>query len=258
MAELRQTLHQQQQALTGYLRDPERCPVPSGMDVERAQVYRDLIFENMRSLLSGTFPVLVSVLGQDRWRACVRRFLREHRCVTPRFAEIAREFVDYLSARPVSEEPPFMADLAHYEWVEMALLQSPAQALPNDDETLCLDRPLQLSPLAWPLAYEWPVHRLAPDYQPSTPPSQPTLLLVRRTPGLDVRFSELSPLAWRLLQRIEQFPELKARAQLLGLAEEAGANAFEFMDSALALLKRMGEEGVVGARHSPPIETQTL
>jgi hypothetical protein len=26
----------------------------------------------------------------------------------------------------------------------------------------------------------------------------------------------------------------------------------------LALLKRMREEGVVGARHSPPIETQTL
>lgn len=248
MAELPQTLRQQQQALTRYLRDPQHCPVPAGMDADRAQVYRDLIFENMRSLLSGTFPVLVRVLGQDRWGACVRRFLREHRCVTPRFGEIAREFVDYLSAAPVPEEPPFMADLAHYEWVEMALLQSPAQALPSGDEASLLDRPLLLSPLAWPLAYEWPVHRLAPDYQPSTPPSQPTLLLVRRTPDLDVRFSELSPLAWRLLQRIGQFPDLDGRAQLLGLAGEAGVNAFAFMDDALALLRRMQDEGVIGAK----------
>src|SRR3546814_14020333 len=59
-------LQQQQQALTRYLRDPDHCPIPPGMDVARAQVYRDLIFENLRGLLSGTFPVLVNVLGQDR------------------------------------------------------------------------------------------------------------------------------------------------------------------------------------------------
>jgi len=249
MTEARQTLHQQQQALTRYLRDPEHCPAPAGMDAARARVYRDLIFENLRSLLSGTFPVLVNILGQDKWRACVRRFLREHRCVTPRFGEIAEEFVAYLAASQVPEEPPFMAELAHYEWVEMALLQSPAQALSSHhDEAALFDRPLQLSPLAWPLAYQWPVHRLAPDYQPLTPAPQPTLLLVRRTPGLDVRFSELSPLAWRFLQRIEQYSELAGRAQLLALAREAGVSTFDFMDSAVALLRRMQEEGVVGAK----------
>jgi len=248
MTEARQTLHQQQQALTRYLRDPEHCPVPAGMDGARAQVYRDLIFENMRSLLSGTFPVLVSLLGQAPWRATVRGFLREHRCVTPRFGEIAEEFVGYLATRQSPDSPPFMAELAHYEWVEMALLQSQAQSLPPSDETLLLDRPLRISPLAWPLAYQWPVHRLALDYQPSTPPSQPTLLLVRRTPGFEIRFSELSPLAWRLLERIEAFPGLDGRGQLLALAREAGVNSFEFMDNAVALLRRMQVEGVVGVR----------
>ncbi|MCG6576025.1 DUF2063 domain-containing protein [Pseudomonas sp. AF32] len=248
MTDVRQTLHQQQQALTRYLRDPEHCPVPEGMDGARAQVYRDLIFENMRSLLSGTFPVLVSVLGQDAWRATVRGFLREHRCVTPRFGEVAEEFVGYLATRQSADSPPFMAELAHYEWIEMALLQSQAQSLPPSDETLLLDRPLRISPLAWPLAYRWPVHRLAPGYQPSTPPPQPTLLLVRRTPGFEVRFSELSPLAWRLLERIEEFSRLDGRGQLLGLAREAGVNSFEFMDNAVTLLRQMLAEGVVGVR----------
>ena len=246
MAEARQTLHQQQQALTRYLRDPDHCPIPSGMDAARAQVYRDLIFENMRALLSGTFPVLVSLLGQDPWRACVRRFLREHRCVTPRFGEIAEEFIGYFADHPSPDSPPFVAELAHYEWVEMALLQSEAEPLPSHDETSLLGSPLRVSPLAWPLAYQWPVHRLAPSYQPSTPPAQPTLLLVRRTPGFEVRFSELSPLAWRLLQRIEAYPGLTGRGQLLALAREAGVDSAEFMDSAVALLRRMQEEGVVG------------
>ena len=248
MAEARQTLHQQQQALTRYLRDPEHCPVPDGMDAARAQVYRDLIFENLRSLLSGTFPVLVGVLGQERWRACVRRFLREHRCATPKFGEIAEEFVAYLAAHPSPDWPPFVAALAHYEWVEMALLQAEAEPLPSHDETSLLDSPLRVSPLAWPLAYQWPVHRLAPDYQPSMPPAEPTLLLVRRTPGFEVRFSELSPLAWRLLQRIEAYPGLAGREQLRALAQEAGVDSFAFMDSAVALLRRMQAEGVVGVR----------
>ncbi|MBD9463798.1 DUF2063 domain-containing protein [Pseudomonas sp. Pdm06] len=251
MAEARQTLHQQQQALTRYLRDPEHCPVPAGMDAARAQVYRDLVFENMRSLLSGTFPVLVSVLGQTPWCACVRGFLREHRCVTPMFGKIAEEFVTYLAAHPSPDWPPFVAELAHYEWVEMALLQSEAEPLPSHDEAALLDLPLRVSPLAWPLAYQWPVHRLAPGYQPSTPPAQPTLLLVRRTPGFEVRFAELSPLAWRLLQRIEEHPGLAGRGQLLALAQEAGVASFEFMDSAVALLRRMQEQGVVGVQPHP-------
>ncbi|QKS81377.1 HvfC family RiPP maturation protein [Pseudomonas bijieensis] len=248
MTEVRQTLHQQQQALTRYLRDPEQCPAPAGMDVAQAQVYRDLIFENMRSLLSGTFPVLVSVLGQEKWRACVRRFLREHRCVTPRFGEIAEEFVGYLAAHPSPDWPLFVAELAHYEWVEMVLLQAEAEPLSSHDEASLLDSPLRVSPLAWPLAYQWPVHRLAPNYQPSTPPAEPTLLLVRRTPGFEVRFSELSLLAWRLLQRIEEYPGLAGREQLRALAQEAGVSGFDFMDNAVALLRRMQEEGVVGAK----------
>ncbi|EJN20813.1 hypothetical protein PMI36_03877 [Pseudomonas sp. GM79] len=245
------TLYQHQETLTRYLRDPDHCAPPDGMDVARAQVYRDLVFSNLSSLLSGTFPVLVKVLGDDHWRALVRIFLRDYRAQTPKFGEIAQEFVEFLASEPLALSdgpwPPFMVELAHYEWVEMALQQSDAEPLPASDAGLLLDRPLQVSPLAWPLAYAWPVQLVGPDYRPDSPPAQPTLLLVRRGEDWGVRFSELSPLAWRLLQRIEAFPQLNGRAQLEGLAVEAEmVGSPEFIDSGLALLQQMHDEGVIG------------
>ncbi|MCP2226103.1 hypothetical protein OKW12_001510 [Pseudomonas silensiensis] len=244
-------LFDQQNTLGLYLRDPDHCAPPAGMDVARARVYRDLIFSNLSLLLSGTFPVLIKILGDERWRSLVRIFLRDCRARTPKFGEIAQEFVEFLASEPsaLSEGvwPLFMVELAHYEWVEMALQQSEAEPLAPSDVALILERPLQVSPLAWPLAYAWPVQLVGPDHQPDSAPPQPTLLLVRRAEDWSVKFSELSPLAWRLLQRIEAFPELDGQAQLEGLAVEAGAvGSPEFMASGTALLRQMHGEGVIG------------
>lgn len=244
-------LFQQQTTLGLYLRDPDHCAPPAEMDVARAKVYCDLVFSNLSSLLSGTFPVLVKILGDDGWRSLVRIFLRDYRAHTPKFGEIAKEFVEFLASEPqaLSEGPwpPFMVELAHYEWVEMALQQSEAEPLPLSDAGLLLDQLLQVSPLAWPLAYAWPVQWVGPDYRPEMAPAQPTLLLVRRAEDWSVKFSELSPLAWRLLQRIEELPQLDGRAQLEGLAVEAGmAGSLEFLESGAGLLRQMAGEGVVG------------
>lgn len=244
-------LFQEQNTLGRYLRDPDHCAPPAGMDVARAQVYRDLIFNNLSLLLSGTFPVLIKVLGEARWRSLMRIFLRDYRASTPKFGEIAQEFVEFLAAQPPglsdADWPPFMVELAHYEWIEMALQQSEAEPLPASDAGQLLECALQVSPLAWPLAYAWPVQLVGPDYQPDAPPVQPTLLLVRRAEDWSVKFSELSPLAWRLLQRITEFPQLTGREQLQGLAVEAQAvGSPMFIESGAALLRQMHGEGVVG------------
>jgi hypothetical protein len=245
------SLLHQQTTMGLYLRDPEHHAPPTEMDPARAQVYRDLVFANLCSLLSGTFPVLVRILGDERWRSLVRIFLRDYRARTPKFGEIAQEFVEFLATGPQALTdgpwPPFMVELAHYEWVEMALQQSEAGPLVTGDAGALLDRPLQVSPLAWPLAYAWPVQQVGPDYQPDVLPAQPTLLLVRRAEDWSVKFSELSPLAWRLLQRIGEFPQLTGLAQLQGLAVEVGqVGSSVFFEGGLGLLRQMHEEGVVG------------
>lgn len=245
------SLVQQQTTMGLYLRDPEHNAPPTEMDPARAQVYRDLVFANLSSLLSGTFPVLVKILGDEDWRSLVRIFLRDYRARTPKFGEIAQEFVEFLASEPQAlvdgPWPPFMVELAHYEWVEMALQQSDAEPVAAGDAALLLDRPLQVSPLAWPLAYAWPVQRVGPDYQPDVSPAQPTLLLVRRAEDWGVRFSELSPLAWRLLLLVGEFPELTGRGLLQGLAVEAGVvGSLEFLEGGVGLLRQMHGEGVLG------------
>jgi uncharacterized protein len=244
-------LQQQQQALTRYLRDPEQQATPADMNAARVEVYRDLVFNNVSQLLSETLPVLIRIIGEPRWRLLVRGFLRDWRAQTPKFAEIAGEFIDYLAAQPQvlqqGQWPAFLLELAHYEWVEMILQQSDASALPLTDPALLLHRPLQVSALAWPLAYVWPVHELDPHNQPDTPPTQPTLLLVRRTEDFSVKFSLLSPLALRLLQRIGEFAALTGLEHLQGLAEEARqAASAAFIANGVALLRQLHEDRVVG------------
>jgi hypothetical protein len=177
----------------------------------------------------------------------VRGFYRDHRAQTPLFPEIAREWLRYLETVP-RLEPPFLRELAHYEWVELALQISEARvdAVAHDPRGDLLDGAPVVSPLAWPLAYAWPVHRLGPEFQPTEAPPAPTFLLLRREADGNVRFSLLSPMAFRLLARLDEAPELSGREQLAALAREAGVTAdAAFLAQGQALLEQMRDNGTL-------------
>jgi len=242
-----EALRRQQFTLAAHIRDPAHAAPPPDIEDRRLQVYRDLFYNSLEGLLAGNFPVIRSILAGDRWHALVRDFYREHRCATPIFPELPREFLQYLQARGTrAGDPPFLLELAHYEWVELALDLSDAEPAPHDPAgDLLAGRPL-LSPLAWPLAYAWPVHRLSPAFQPAGPPPQPTFLLVQRGANLRVKFNELTALSFRLLQRLAETPGLTGREQLLALAEEAAANDAEaFVVQGRAMLEQFRAAGVV-------------
>lgn len=194
---------QVQYAFAAHLRDPEHAPRPADVDDRRMGVYRELIFNNIDGFLADTLPVLHGILPAAQWTALVRDFLVHHRAHSPYFLDIPREFLRYLDEqrgeRP--EDPPFLRELAHYEWVELAL--SVHDAAPDSDGIdrdgdLLAGHPL-LSPLAWPLSYRFPVQRIGPDHQPAVPPAEPTYLLVYRDADDAVRFLELNPVSARLL-----------------------------------------------------------
>jgi hypothetical protein len=242
------TLREQQFRLAAHLRDPA-APPPPGIEDRRLKIYRDLFYNSLQGLLAGNFPVIRKLLGDTRWHALVRDFYRDFRAGTPLFPELPREFIQYLQERGGGRgDPPWLLELAHYEWVELALDLSEASDADEDHDPqgdLLGGVPLP-SPLAWPLAYAWPVHRLSPDYQPATPPDTPTFLLVRRDAANKVRFSELSALTFRLLQRLSEFPGLDGRAQLLALAAEAQAGDAEaFVASGRDMFEQLRADGVI-------------
>lgn len=239
-----------QRALAEHIRDPANIPAPEGIEPRRLQIYRDVFFNNVQSLLAGNFPVIRRIFDDAAWTSLLRDFYREHPARTPLFTELPREFLHYLDTRAErgQPDPAWLRELAHYEWVELALQlheTTPADVAHDPAGDLLSGRPM-LSPLAWPLAYQWPVHQLGPDYLPDLAPAHPTLLLVlRRTDG-QVDFQALSPLTYRLLERLETFPALTGRAQLEALAGEASApDLASFVQQGATTLLQLRDDGVL-------------
>ena len=115
-----------------------------------------------------------------------------------------------------------MLELAHYEWVELALNISDQEIDLQgiDTETDLLDAVPVLSPLAWPLSYQYAVHRIGPDYLPKQPGEQPTYLVVYRDLNDEVHFLELNPVTAHLLQLISQDEQQTSRQMLTSIADQ--------------------------------------
>lgn len=225
-AAARPDLASQQLALAAHLRDPDGAPAPDGIEERRLAIYRDLLYNNVEGFISGGFPVLRALSDDDTWHRRVRAFFRDHHSQTPYFHELAGEFVAWLqTARGEHpDDPPFIAELAHWEWVELALAVSdadrdPPPVDPNGD--LMDARPV-VSPLAWPLAYHWPVHRIAPDNLPDAPGDAPTYLVVNRDRLDQVHFLEINAVTFRLLQLLDEDPAPTGRQALQRIADELG------------------------------------
>jgi uncharacterized protein len=206
-----------QRAFAAHIRDPSANPPPADVEERRIAIYRRLFFDNISSLLAGNFPVLRSLCDDERWQQLVRAFYAEHRCRTPLFPEVAKEFLRYVQDRePRAADPPFMLELAHYEWVELALSldERELDEVAANPAGNLLDEPPVLSPLAWALSYRYPVHLIQPDFQPAQPPAEPTHLLVYRNRRDRVRFMRLNQVTRLLLQQLLEAPRLSGRDHL--------------------------------------------
>lgn len=241
-----QALRDSQLAMARYLRDPDGQPPPAGVEARRLKVYRDLIYNNIEGFIRSGFPVLRSLYGDEDWHALVRQFIDNHRCQTPYFLEISQEFIQFLTEdfSPRPSDPPFVAELAHYEWVELAL-DIAEEELPPARQ---VDDPLTavplLSPLAWVLAYRFPVHRIGPGYTPAEA-GEPTFLAVYRNRDLEVRFMELNNVTARLLELVRDNDGATTQALLTRLAGDIGMDAASLQAPGLEQLEQLAGVGVI-------------
>lgn len=235
-----------QRAFAAYIRDPNGSPLPPGTSERRMRVYARLFHNNVESFLAETFAVLRAITPDAAWRALVRDFLRRHRATSPYFAQVPEEFLAYLgnaddAKRPAT--PPFALELCHYEWLRLALKLAPDADCAFNEVPLAPDDALVASPLAWPLRYAYPVERIGPDYQPQTPPAQPTHLIAWRDRRHCVRFMATSATTLRLLQLLGHAKT--PRACCAELAEETGADPDALSRRGMAALNRLHEQGIL-------------
>lgn len=224
MAEL-PDFQKKQFAFAAHIRDPENVPAPDGIEDRRMAVYRGLFFNNLRNLLATMFPVLRKLLTDDKWNSLIRQFMQLHRAETPYFLRLPMEFLAFLQDEYElrDDDYPFLIELAHYEYIELALSISEEC---NDmtgvdaDGDLLVNAPVK-SALTWVYAYQYPVHRISVDYLPSEASDQAVFLAVYRGSNDKVGFLELNPMTAGLLNAIDNNDSLKSGEDLLRvLADE--------------------------------------
>lgn len=190
-----------QRSFIDYIRDPSR-PLPEGTDERRMSVYRELFFNNVNGFVSNAFPVLCSLYSEQAWRKIVQQFFVSHDCQTPLFIEIAQEFLLFLQHEYQADDndPDFMLELAHYEWLELNVAterDNPLHVMITDQAIDCGQ--LVLSDSAQIAQYHYEVHRISPEYQPCSPQAQPSFFCVYRDAEEEVCFLQLNPLSAQVL-----------------------------------------------------------
>ena len=224
MAEPRYKFQEVQYQFTAHLRDPDNNPAPENIEDRRMEIYRGLFYRNVEGFLKRGYPVLRKLYSDDDWHAMVRDFFAKHQSHSPFFRDIVQEFLDYLSeerqARP--EDPVFLNELAHYEWLEVYLNYADADIDWDhiDQQGDLMQGVPVLSPFISLNQYQFPVHNISKDFQPSEPAEQPNFLLVYRDQEDEVGFMEVNLMTARLINLIAE-NQLQTGEQLLqNLAQE--------------------------------------
>lgn len=212
-----------QRMFTQHMRDPDNNPAPEGIEDRRMGIYRELVYNNIEGFISNSFPVLRKITADEDWHLMLRDYVNHHVSHTPYFPKMSLEFLHYLEKeRDISSDPEFIFELAHYEWVEASIMLDKRdisfEGIEQDGDLL--EGVPQLNSLIMPLAYQWPVHKISPEFIPEEKPEQASYLLVYRDRHFEVGFMELNPVSAKLIEELINNVEQSGRQILNSIAKQ--------------------------------------
>lgn len=204
-----------QAQFTAYIRNPAQNQKPPKVNTSRLAVYKKAVFNNIVESVSVCFPVCQVVIGKRAWQKLIREFVVTFAAASPIFREIPQQFLLFLEH--IESVPAYFKQLAHYEWVELTItMQQTEPAVIAKKADLLHEKPI-LAAAHMLLEYDYPVHQISAKSKPKQP--QKTTLLVFRNPEFEVKFIELNPVTYRLLQLIKEH-DLTGEQALTQLANE--------------------------------------
>jgi hypothetical protein len=239
-----------QYEFTAHIRDPKKNAMPDGLEDRRMSIYRELLYNNIEGFIASGFPVLREIYSDENWHKMVRDFFANHQSQSPYFLEISQEFIAYLQneRQADKDDPAGLVELAHYEWVELALHVSDENInMENIDANgdLLTQRPA-FSPLAWPLVYQYPVHTMGPDNLPEEVPEQPSYLVVYRNRKDKVNFLEINPVTARLISLLQENASYSGFDAIEHIAKEMNhPNPDVVKQGGLAALQELQQFGII-------------
>lgn len=257
-----------QRSFGQFLRDPHHVKRPKGVPKRASDIYHSLLFSNVKEFLDTCFPVCQSMISPARWQRLCRVYFRDWHAHSPMFTDIPAEFVTFLQkAEHKQPLPAWFAELAHYEWIELAVDIHPANladyiAIHTDESlaganvadvlvTALHTGKLTLNPSLQNLHYRWPVHQLSPAFK--TRKRVETYMLVYRDHAHEVRFMHINPMTSALLdfmaEKIAQAGTLDSHllaafAEVIHYPEPAQLHSFgmqlltDLLDKSVLLVKK--------------------
>ncbi len=199
---------------TAHIRDPKAHKKPAGVVPARMAVYRGAVFNNIFESVSVCFPVCQATVGKRAWRALVKDFVQGYPAQSPLFREVPQQFLAFLNTQ--TSLPAFLAELAHYEWVELAVSAQPTEPVKLSKKMNLLREKPVLAPAHRLLEYNFAVHKITKGKLPKT--AEKTYFLVFRNAEFEVKFIELNPTTFQLLKLIES-NKITGEQALMRLAE---------------------------------------
>ena len=204
-----------QLAFAAHIRDPSANKKPIHVQDRRMAIYREIVYNNIFSSVSACFPVCKSILGARVWRKLVRAFFANHQATTPIFREIPQQFLQYIDTK--IDLPIYFQSLAHYEWIELAVASLKTDPIKLSRKPDLLNEKPIFAPAHMLLSYHYAVQSISKRHLSQG--AEQTYLLVFRNDENKVKFIELNPITFQLLNLIKT-NQLTGKQALTMLAEE--------------------------------------
>lgn len=195
-----ETVHQFQRDFCANIRTQGKSPAPSGTADRGMKQYRKLMLNNISGFIDACFPVLQKMVGQKTWDAWCLDFYAHTELTTPYFRDIPKHFVEWLERKAKKGKvEDYWAELAHWEWVELAVSQSPDAGQKTKKKN-------HINVTAKLEHYAYPVHTFTAKRKVV---AGETFLMSWRMHDGSVRFMELTEPSYRLLKKLKRQPDTK-------------------------------------------------
>jgi hypothetical protein len=134
---------------------------------DRLDVYANAYFNRLLESLAADFTTVHRVVGEEKFHDLVAHYLMRHPSQSPNIGDLGEAFPEFIKGHPVSEQFPFLHDLASLERAIMeclythhlpALDVSSLQTKSQDDwatARFVLDPAIRLLNVQWPVDSLW-------------------------------------------------------------------------------------------------------
>ena len=234
---------QYQFALARHLRDPLGVPAPEGVSVAEALACTQEMAANLNELLMPAFAITRAVLGEDLWQHTLRLFLHDAPTHSPWATAVQEAYVKFLGHNTLVQHlPPWLEDLAHYEWLQCAVAAADVTWPAHDPHGDLRTGVVVLNPSHVEVMYDWPVQRINLTHKPFE--MQPTYLSIVRDMRDKVRVVESSRFRRHLVDMLRQGQTgAQAFTALAQWLEHPDVDTF--IQEGMPVLKQLQREGVV-------------